>query len=254
MWETLKEIYLSINKTSGERIKSPFYGVYFFTWLAFNWESVAIFTFSDMKMENRVSFINSGYPFTFFMPLIISIILTVLLPFINEKFSYLQSKPLTRTSIIMAMRKKKALLADIGVERFRAKRDVTYDRYKVGAEREMQSMKEEIILSKDKIGEITKEKELAIEEKNSIILEKNSALDELRRSVDEVSLLKVNLSAASKKIITLEEKAKDDSSKIMTIINERNDNHKKIGELLSKIDILEKDAKNPFLVRNKNHN
>lgn len=234
MWDTIKEIYLSVNKTSGDRIKSPFYGVYVLTWLAFNWEPVAIFIFSDMKMENRVSFINSAYPFSFIAPLIISVLLTILLPFINEKFSYLQSKPLTRTSIILAMRRKKALLADIGVERFRAKRDVTYDRYKVGAEREIQSMKEEIINSKEKIGEILKEKEIAINEKNTLLDEKNKALNGLRELVNENSYLKVQQAELNGKIEDLEAALTACSTQLGKAESDRDKNHKKIGQLLTK--------------------
>lgn len=256
MWDTIKEIYLSVNKTSGDRIKSPFYGVYVFTWLAFNWESVAIFIFSDMKMENRVSFINSSYPFSFIVPLIISVSLTILLPFINEKFSYLQSKPLTRTSIILAMRRKKALLADIGVERFRAKRDVTYDRYKVGAEREMQAMKEQIVFSKNKIGEITEEKEAAINEKNLIIIERNKATEEIRKLINETTSLRVTLTKSAERIEELEMLLSESETRLGKVESERDENQIQLSEVISKLS-AEKEPPRPtvtFSRANRDHN
>jgi hypothetical protein len=237
MWDTIKEIYLSVNKTSGDRIKSPFYGVYVFTWLAFNWESVAIFIFSDMKMENRVSFINSAYPFSFIIPLIISVLLTIFLPFINEWFSKVQSKPLSKTSLIMSQRKRKALLADISVERVRARRDVTYDRHRVGAEKEVQVMREAIASSAERTGKLTEELDLA---HNTIF---NLEI-EIKNLSNNCNLLK---EALEKERITnsvnfdnldYNSKVKFDTKEIIDINNLKN---KKVFELEQAIARIEKD-------------
>lgn len=162
MLDFIKELLASLKKTSTERISNPFYGVFIFTWLAFNWEAVAILLFSDLHMQERVRFINSAYPLMYIYPFISSVVLTFILPWCTEKITFFQSKSLSRTSSLLAIRKKKMLTADISVERFRAKKDVAYERYKVGAEKEVQSMKEEITLSTKRTGELTQERDDAL--------------------------------------------------------------------------------------------
>jgi len=179
MWDTIKEIYLSIKKTSTDRIKSPFYGVFILTWLAFNWQPVSILLFSELKMENRIGFINAIYPFKLWLPLGIASLLAYILPIINEKVTFLQSKPISRTAVILAIRKKRALVADISVEKYRAKRDVTYDRHMAGSEKEIQDMREEILTSKERMGQIDAErdslKESVISLENELKLAKEIA-------------------------------------------------------------------------------
>lgn len=155
MSEFIKDIISSLKKTSTERINNPFYGVFIFTWLVYNWEGVAIIIFSDMKMQERVRFINSAYPFMYLLPFCTAVFLTFVLPWCTEKITFFQSKPLSRTSSLLAIRKKRMLISDISVERYRAKKDVAYERYKVGAEKEVQDMKERIILSTERTGELT---------------------------------------------------------------------------------------------------
>jgi len=161
MSDFIKDIIQSLKKTSTERITNPFYGVMIITWLAFNWEAVTILFFSEMNIDARIKFIKVNYPLSIFFPLIVSIILTFLLPWCTEKITYFQSKPLGRTSSLLALRKKKMLQADISVERVRAKKDVEYERYKVGAEKEIQKMRESIIESKETTGRLTQELEEA---------------------------------------------------------------------------------------------
>lgn len=164
MWDTIKEIYLSVIKTSNDRIKSPFYGVFILTWLAFNWQPISVLLFSELKIENRIGFINAIYPFQLWLPLLVASFLAYILPEVNEKITYLQSKPISRTALILAIRRKRALVADISVEKYRAKRDVTYERYMAGEEKEIQNMREEILISQERMGQINEERD-ALKEK-----------------------------------------------------------------------------------------
>lgn len=183
MWETIKEIYLSVKKTSTDRIKSPFYGVFILTWVAFNWQPIAIVLFSKLSMENRIGFINAIYPFQLWWPLGVSAVLAYALPFINEKFTYFQSKPISRTAVVLAIRRKRALVADISVEKYRAKRDVTYDRNVAGAEKEIQSMREENLASKKRMGEINAEIEMLKSELASV----HESLTKTKENADRFS-------------------------------------------------------------------
>nr|WP_154927521.1 hypothetical protein [Pantoea agglomerans] len=166
------EILQSIKKTSTDRISNPFYGVLIISWLAFNWEAVAILIFSDLKMEERVRFINSAYSLLNIYPFITAIILTFVLPWCTEKVTFFQSKPISRTSTLLAIRKKRMLLADISVERFRAKKDVAYERHKAGEEKQIQDMKAAIISSKETTGQLTAELESARDKIDNLGLEK----------------------------------------------------------------------------------
>ncbi|WP_458038792.1 hypothetical protein [Pantoea ananatis] len=229
------EILQSLKKTSTERISNPFYGVLIITWLAFNWEAVAILLFSDLKMEERVRFINSAYSLMHFYPFVTAIFLTFLLPWCTEKITYFQSKPIGRTSTLLALRKKKMLLADISVERFRAKKDVAYDRHKVGAEKEVQDMREDIIKSKETTGQLTQEL-LESKELSSSLLEKIGVSDKENNRLQKL-------------ILDYAGKLRDNEDKIMKLdeINKLNENLNKktqrlesdLANSLGKIDQLE---------------
>jgi hypothetical protein len=188
MFEYLKEVIVSLRKTSSERISNPFYGVFILTWIAFNWESVAILLFSDMAMDERVRFINSAYPIVVIIPFLVSVVLTFIVPYCNEKITYLQSSPLGRTSTLLALRRKRSLIADISVERYRAKKDVAYERYKVGAEKEVQDMKESIVRSTERTGELTESLRIA----NNKIAHLQQIEEKAKRYEEEILFIKEN--------------------------------------------------------------
>ncbi|MDO2452870.1 hypothetical protein [Enterobacter asburiae] len=229
MWETIKEIYLSVKKTSTDRIKSPFYGVFILTWVAFNWQPIAIVLFSNLTMEDRIGFINAIYPFQLWWPLGVSAVLAYALPFINEKFTYFQSKPISRTAVVLAIRRKRALVADISVEKYRAKRDVTYDRNVAGAEKEIQSMREENLASKKRMGEINAE----IEMLKSELASAHTSLAQTKENADRFS---AEASSYHKKFTETEgmnsflksniEKSESEIQRLMSFSNEARTNLK----------------------------
>jgi len=203
------EIIQSLKKTSTERISNPFYGVLIISWLAFNWEAVAILLFSDLKMEERVRFINSAYSLMHLYPFITAIILTFLLPWCTEKITFFQSKPISRTSTLLAIRKKRMLLADISVERFRAKKDVAYERHKAGEEKQIQDMKAAIISSKETTGQLTADLESSNERIESLI-------EEVRRYDNQNNSLRGVINENESRIKNL-------NASISVLENEKND-------------------------------
>ena len=99
------------------------------------------------------------------------------------------------------------------LQRLKAKHDVTYDRVKTGAEKDIQSMKEQITESQARMGELTSERDELrkkinylnkevqnlksnIENANSIILEKNERISQLENSREKL-LAKFSLNNAS---------------------------------------------------------
>jgi len=270
------EIFQSLKKTSTERISNPFYGVMIITWLAFNWEAVAILFFSDMKMDERVRFINSAYSFMNFYPFITAIFLTFLLPWCTEKITFFQSKPISRTSTLLAIRKKKMLLADISVERFRAKKDVAYERHKAGEEKQIQDMREAIILSKETTGQLNQELDAAnktiiklrdelnktINDKDSLInlvSDRNAQLNHLKDNIEVYSKEKDEIQSRLesevheklgliKTIDTMQSSHKDLASKYVEKINELHDDISLLKDLYHyfRHDIFHQLRKNGF--------
>ncbi|WP_368900366.1 hypothetical protein [Mixta calida] len=161
MLDIFKEMLASAKKTSTERITNPFYGVFIFTWLAFNWEPIAIFIFSDMKMENRVGYINSAYPFQTFSPLVISILLTFSFPYLTKLIISAQSKIVIKTTRIWAARELNILKAAIAVDKIRAKKDKTYEEYSAGITKKIQEMEASSARFYEKTNSLTKELETA---------------------------------------------------------------------------------------------
>lgn len=108
------------------------------------------------------------------------------------------------------------LTADMSVERFRARKDVAYERYKVGSEKEIQSMRESIIESTERTGQLTKERDEA--------LKKITSMEDVLQGMGKLEAL---LNASLK---TNEKVDKDLQSK-----------NKDIAELIKDIDLLRKD-------------
>ncbi len=101
------------------------------------------------------------------------------------------------------------------LQRLKAKHDVTYDRVKTGAEKDIQSMKEQITESQARMGELTNERDELrktinylnkevqnlksnIENANSIITEKNDRISQLENSRESL-LAQFNLNNASQR-------------------------------------------------------
>ncbi|PQK80195.1 hypothetical protein CG428_02215 [Pantoea ananatis] len=197
------------------------------TWLTFNWEAVAILFFSDMKMDERVRFINSAYPFINLYPFIMAVILTFLLPLCTEKITFFQSKPISRTSTLLAIRKKKMLLADISVERFRAKKDVAYERHKAGEEKQIQDMREAIISSKETTGQLNQELNSA----NEIIKKQG---EEIRSLLKDKDLIKNSLSDKNAQLVHLQKQSEELKSRSELLSSEKIELVKLIENIESK--------------------
>jgi len=112
------------------------------------------------------------------------------------------------------------LLADISVERFRAKKDVAYERYKAGEEKQIQDMREAIISSKETTGQLTQELSSAKE-----IIEKQNA--DLKSLLGAIEINKSNITEK-------EDQLKDSSEKLDTLIRNNSD-------MKSRLDVVSKE-------------
>ncbi|EPG4139460.1 hypothetical protein [Klebsiella pneumoniae] len=161
MLESLKEYFSSTINTAANRISNPAFGAFALSWSAFNWKSILYLFLSDYGVFDKINYIseNSSWKTVILYPCISVAILCLGLPWINNIISAWQDKPLDNNDSIENHRKAKRIHRATRLQRLRAKHDVTYDRVKTGAEKDIQDMKEEITQSKERMGDLTKERD-----------------------------------------------------------------------------------------------
>ncbi|MEG5874612.1 hypothetical protein, partial [Enterobacter ludwigii] len=159
MLETFKELFSSTISTTAQRVKNPALGAFALSWCAFNWKSLLYLLFSDGDILNKIEFIttNSTWKTVAGYPCVSVIVICGFLPWINNVISRWQARPLDNNDSIENYRKAKQILRATRLQRLQAKQDVTYDKVKTGAEKDIQAMKEQIIESKDRMGILTSE-------------------------------------------------------------------------------------------------
>ncbi len=161
MLESLKEYFSSIVNTSVNRISNPVFGAFAISWCAFNWKSILYLFLSDYGVFDKINYIstNSDWKTVIIYPCLSVLALCGGLPWVNNMISKWQAKPLDNNDSIENFRKAKRILRATRLQRLQAKHDVTYDKVKTGAEKDIQSMKEQITESQSRMGELTKERD-----------------------------------------------------------------------------------------------
>ncbi|HDZ1044358.1 TPA: hypothetical protein ACYVCL_002191 [Klebsiella pneumoniae] len=215
MLESLKEFTTSTFNTAMNRVKNPAFGAFAISWCAFNWKQILYLLFADNGIYYKIEYIsqNSSWWNVIVFPAISSLVLCVSLPWINNGITKLQSKPLDNADSIENFKQARMIQRSTRLQRLKAKHDVTYDRVKTGAEKDIQSMKEQITESQARMGELTNERDELrktinylnkevknlksnIENASSIILEKNERISQLENSRESL-LAQFNLDIAS---------------------------------------------------------
>lgn len=100
----------------------------------------------------------------FLYPAISSVIYFCLLSWVNNLIQILQAKNLNNSNSINTLRSAQSIRSSTRLKRLEAKRDVMYEMVKTGAEKDIQEMKETIIESKDRMGELTSELDIKKEQ------------------------------------------------------------------------------------------
>ena len=206
MLESLKEFTTSTFNTAMNRVKNPAFGAFAISWCAFNWKQILYLFFADNGIYYKIEYIsqNSSWWSVIILPAFSSLVLCVGLPWVNNAITKWQSKPLDNADSIENFKQARMIQRSTRLQRLKAKHDVTYDRVKTGAEKDIQSMKEQITESQARMGELTSERDelrkkinfLNIEDANSIITEKNERISQLENSRESL-LAQFNLDIAS---------------------------------------------------------
>lgn len=200
MLESLKEYFSSTVNTATQRVSNPVFGAFAISWSAFNWKSILYLFLSNSGIIDKITYIsdNSNWKTVALYPCISVAVLCCCLPWINNLISAWQAKPLDNNDSIENHRKAKRILLATRLQRLQAKHDVTYDKVKTGAEKNIQAMKEEIVKSKESMGELTAE-----------LTAKNEKLDKAYKELKEASIKIESLDKTVSKL-TNENKSLDD--------------------------------------------
>ncbi|HDH9093175.1 TPA: hypothetical protein PJO28_005053, partial [Escherichia coli] len=131
-----------------------------------------------------------------FYPCLSVITICCLLPWVNNIINVWQAKPLDNNDSIENHRKARKIQRETRLQRLLAKKDITYEKVKTGAEKNIQDMKEEIILSKDRMGQLTselKERETELRAAQARILELSKVIDETTSKLENLEKVHKNL-------------------------------------------------------------
>ncbi|MEB8638631.1 hypothetical protein P2G74_01415 [Cronobacter muytjensii] len=115
---------------------------------------------SDTNIFDKISFIsaNSNWKIIFGYPCLSVILIFGFLPWVNNLISIWQAKPYDNNGSIENKRKARQILRSTRLKSLQAKHGLTYDKVKTGAEKAIQTMKEKINQSQERMGQLTAEK------------------------------------------------------------------------------------------------
>lgn len=89
----MKEIISSVLTAANERVKSPFFGAYIFSWFAFNWKAIAFLLFGNPTYQNIVEKYQALNKWEFYgFPFIAAFVYLILGPYLNILFQWLRSR------------------------------------------------------------------------------------------------------------------------------------------------------------------
>lgn len=161
MLESFKELFSSSISTAAQRVKNPALGAFALSWCAFNWKSILYLLLSKTTIIDKITYItdNSTWKTVIGYPCVSVIVICGFLPWANNVISKWQAKPLDNTDSIENHRKAKLIQRSTRLQRLQAKHDVTYDKVKTGVETEIQGMREQILKSQERMGEVTAERD-----------------------------------------------------------------------------------------------
>lgn len=158
----MKDIFLSIFKTTEERLKNPFIGTFIISFIVYNWKPLSVFFLSSQKIEQRITFISNNYTDILNLliyPLVTSVIYIVLLPYLMWLFESLVFKSYKERNQNLYKNK----LIDINGKKSVAESEIELENLKANY-KEMADLNSQLQLYKDQV--VTKDLDIkALEDK-----------------------------------------------------------------------------------------
>lgn len=208
----LTEFLETLFTTANQRIKSPFFGSFIFSWIIINWKPIFYFLFSDDKISIKIKNIEESYEFiqnSILYPLLLSFIYVVIFPYINQFIHWLTIKAenskrdeqhklkINQTDKLIILAGKEKTLED----KKSGNRDISQLNEKIDFLTKDNNSLKEILQNKDKL--ISKNhKELNALKENYIIKSTSSQyeIDKIKVKNQELKS-KEHLSASNNKIL-----------------------------------------------------
>ena len=105
----MKDLLQSIFKATEDRIKNPFIGAFFSSWIIFNWKPVFLMIFSSKNIEGKIKFIDENFTSTnnlLIFPLITAVFYVLILPYLSLLFDILLKYSLLKRNDIIINKQK----------------------------------------------------------------------------------------------------------------------------------------------------
>jgi len=189
----MKDIFLSIFKTSEERLKNPFVGTFILSFLAFNWKPIIVLFLSNKKIENRIGYIVKNYSqieTLLYFPLIMALVYIIVLPYFMWLFESITFKSykernqnLYKSKLVDIDGKKSVALSEIELENLKAD-------YKEKADlnNQINSLKNQLSDTEKLLNTTGERIDNLIKENNDLkteLVKKESTIDELYNRIDD---------------------------------------------------------------------
>ena len=104
------------------RIKSPVFGYFILSWVAFNWRPLFYLFFSDATVDDRFGHfdkLTNSFSLVIF-PIVVASLIAVIYPWINYAFLYLCKKPIDLRNYLQAESEHKLLMKKKHLEEARS--------------------------------------------------------------------------------------------------------------------------------------
>lgn len=186
MLDFVRDLYSSFRQTSLERVKSPFLGAFVFSWLAFNWQALAILFFSERKIEEKIKHINENYDVASLLvaPIFTSVLIAFFLPQINKLITKIQDKPNSDTIELTLSSKIKVAKLQQSIAEHEARKRLADKKEERNIEENIESIKNEnsklndaIVLNELQIKELTEDLNTSKINENNHKAKMNSAIE-----------------------------------------------------------------------------
>lgn len=212
MLDFIRDIFASFRQTSLERVRSPFLGAFVFSWIAFNWQMLAILFFSKNNIEERLKYINGNFDVGSYLlaPLCISALIVFLLPQINKAITKIQDKPNSETIELTLSSKIRVAELQQSIAEIEARKKLADKKEERYIEESISSIKSENNRLQDQVLTLeTEVKELQIKlsdskaEENNLKAQLRTEKDLLEQSENarkKLSDLNLNLNATIKEL------------------------------------------------------
>lgn len=226
MFDFFKDILSAFHKTSSERLKSPFLGAFVFSWLSFNWDSLAIIVFSKKDIEQRIQYVFSNHDVGSFLlaPLSIATVICLTLPEINKIFIKIQSKPIHEATTTAMLAKIALAEQQLQISEIEAKKRLAEKKEEKEIDQGIQNIRTENINLTFNIESLEKELSTTIDYLNEERIAKSTLqnlydneqgamkilLKELDSTKEHNSLLLTQLSQVNSQLSSANERANDE--------------------------------------------